>query len=222
MPGEHAAVDLAALRQEYGDIGLREEDAPEGPWALWEQWFTTTVAAGLHEPNAMVVATVDPDGSPSARMVLLKGVAAEGPAEGFTFFTNTASRKGVALAAQSACALLFPWHALERQVRVEGTARPVPPDEVAAYFRSRPRGAQLGAWASPQSQVIDGRADLERRLAETEQRFAEGDVPVPGEWGGYRVRPTSFEFWQGRRGRLHDRLHYARSSTGWSRTRLAP
>lgn len=222
MTGDDAAVDLAALRTEYGDHGLREDEAPDEPWALWEQWFAATVAAGLHEPNAMVLATVDPDGSPSARMVLLKGVAAHGPREGFTFFTNTASRKGLGLAHQAACALLFPWHPLERQVRVEGIAQPLGGDEVAAYFAARPRGAQIGAWTSPQSQVISGRDELEQRFADLEARFGEGEVPVPDQWGGYRVVPNSIEFWQGRRGRLHDRLHYARASTGWSRTRLAP
>ncbi|WGX95935.1 pyridoxamine 5'-phosphate oxidase [Nocardioides sp. L-11A] len=214
--------DLAALRREYGDRGLAEAGVPDAPWSLWQRWFDEVAAAGVHEPNAMVVATVDPDGAPSARMVLLKGVAADGPDDGFTFFTNTGSRKGAALAAEPRCALLFPWHPLERQVRVEGTAQPLAEEQVAAYFGSRPRGAQLGAWASPQSQVVAGRAELDRRYAEAEDRFAGADVPVPPAWGGYRVRPTVFEFWQGRPGRMHDRLRYARTASGWEVTRLAP
>lgn len=211
-------VDLAALRAEYGDVGLDETNAGADPWQLWQRWFDEAAAAGLHEPNAMIVATVDTDGAPSARTVLLKGV---GP-DGFRFFTNTASRKGQALAHESRCALLFPWHPLERQVRVEGLARPLPAGDVAAYWASRPRGSQLGAWASPQSQVVAGRDELELRHREVDERFAGQDVPVPPEWGGYRVEPVSFEFWQGRPGRLHDRIRYAEASNGWEVTRLAP
>ncbi|TNM36419.1 pyridoxamine 5'-phosphate oxidase [Nocardioides albidus] len=217
-----ARPELAALRREYGDRGLAEADAPPEPWPLWQQWFDEVAAAGVHEPNAMVVASVDPDGAPSSRMVLLKQVTAAGPDEGFAFFTNISSRKGVALAAEPRCALLFPWHPVERQVRIEGTARPLGPAEVAAYFASRPRGAQLGAWASPQSQVVEGRAELDRRYAEVRERFGDGEVPVPPAWGGYRVRPEAFEFWQGRPGRMHDRLRYARTASGWELTRLAP
>ncbi|WP_408896915.1 pyridoxamine 5'-phosphate oxidase [Nocardioides sp. R1-1] len=223
MPADPASrPDLAALRREYGDRGLAEADAGPDPWGLWQRWFGEVAAAGVHEPNAMVLATTDPDGSPSARMVLLKGVTPAGPDDGFTFFTNTGSRKGTALRAEPRCALLFPWHPLERQVRVEGEAHALGTEEVAAYFASRPRGAQLGAWASPQSQVVEGRAELDRRYRAAEERFDGVQVPVPPGWGGYRVRPASFEFWQGRSGRMHDRLRYARSSAGWELTRLAP
>lgn len=223
MPAEPASRSaLAALRREYGDRGLAEADAGPEPWSLWQRWFDEVAAAGVHEPNAMVLATVDPDGAPSARMVLLKRVTPAGPDDGFTFFTNTASRKGTALGGERRCALLFPWHPLERQVRVEGEAHALGEEEVAAYFAARPRGAQLGAWASPQSQVVDGRAELERRYRAAEERFDGAQVPVPAGWGGYRVRPASFEFWQGRPGRMHDRLRYARSSAGWELTRLAP
>ncbi len=212
------AVDLAALRAEYGDAGLDTANAGADPWQLWQRWFDEAAAAGLHEPNAMVVATADPDGAPSARTVLLKGVGADG----FRFFTNTASRKGEALAHDPRCALLFPWHPLERQVRVEGVAHPLPVGDVAAYWASRPRGSQLGAWASPQSQVVAGRDELELRHREAEERFSGQDVPVPPEWGGYRVQPTRFEFWQGRPGRLHDRLRYTATDNGWTIERLAP
>ncbi|HVK26915.1 MAG TPA: pyridoxamine 5'-phosphate oxidase [Nocardioides sp.] len=212
------AVDLAALRAEYGDVGLDEARAGADPWHLWQRWFDEAAAAGIHEPNAMVVATVDPDGGPAARTVLLKGV---GP-DGFRFFTNTASRKGAALAEEPGCALLFPWHPLERQVRVDGVAVPLPAEDVAAYFASRPRGSQLGAWASPQSRVVAGRAELDARYREVEERFDGQDVPVPPEWGGYRVVPARFEFWQGRPGRMHDRLRYTATGDGWTIERLAP
>lgn len=228
MPGDHQtpttvpSQDLAALRKEYGDRGLNEPDVDPDPWVQWQRWYDDAAAAGVHEPNAMVLATVDAAGLPSVRTVLLKGVAPLRPDDGFTFFTNTASRKGRALAHEALCALLFPWHPLERQVRVEGLAVPLDAEAVQAYFASRPRGSQLGAWASPQSQVVSGRDELEQAYRDAEERFAGQDVPVPPTWGGYRVRPAVFEFWQGRPGRLHDRLRYERVSTGWAITRLAP
>jgi pyridoxamine 5'-phosphate oxidase len=211
-------VDLAALRQEYGVAGLAETDADPDPWAQWRRWFDDAVGAGLHEPNAMVVATVSPEGQPSSRTVLLKGVSPGG----FRFFTNTGSRKGRDLALEPRCALLFPWHPLERQVRVEGVAEPLEGGEVTSYFSSRPRGSQLGAWASQQSQVVAGRAELEDAYREMEERFAGQDVPVPPTWGGYRVRPRRFEFWQGRPGRMHDRLQYRLVDGSWIVERLAP
>lgn len=207
---------IADARREYTLAGLTEADLTADPFELFARWYDD--AAGLHEPNAMVVATVDPDGAPSARMVLLKGVSGEG----FTFFTNQSSRKGRALSADHRVALLFPWHPLERQVRVEGTAEPVSRDDVAAYFDSRPRGSKLGAWASPQSEVVAGRDELAQRYADAEARFDAVEVPAPPQWGGYLVRPESFEFWQGRPGRMHDRLVYRREAEGWSTCRLAP
>lgn len=213
--------DLAALRREYADRGLLEDDAPGEPFALFHRWFDEVAASGIHEPNAMVVSTVSSSGVPSARMVLLKGF----DARGFVFFTNRGSRKGIELAATPACSLLFPWHPLERQVRVTGEAWSLPAAEVTAYFTSRPRGAQLGAWASHQSDPVDSRETLEEQYAAAAARFDGVDVPVPPMWGGYRVHPTEVEFWQGRRDRLHDRLVYTRRDddpTQWERVRLAP
>ncbi len=211
--------ELSQLRQEYVAGGLAEPDLETEPIAMFRRWLRDVVAAGLHEPNAMVVATVSPDGRPSTRLVLLKGL----DERGFVFFTNYESRKGAELAANPHCALLFPWQDLERQVRVEGTATPLPEEENAAYFRTRPRASQLGAWASPQSQVVGSRAELERRYDETETRFPDdADVSLPPHWGGYVVAPAVMEFWQGRRGRMHDRLRYRSTADGWVVERLAP
>ena len=211
-------MDLAGLREEYGRAGLAEADLAPDPVAMFERWMQDSVDAGLHEPNAMVVSTVGADGAPSSRMVLLKGLSEDG----FVFYTNTGSRKGVELAANPRCALLFPWHALERQVRVDGVATPVSAEAVAAYFAVRPRGSRLGAHASHQSRVTT-REELAAAYAEAEARYP-GDVPVPEEWGGYVVRPEAVEFWQGRPGRMHDRLVYRRGGGpgAWEVVRLAP
>lgn len=211
-------IKLAALREEYVRGGLDLPDLLADPIEMFDAWFEQAADAGLHEPNAMVLATADADGVPSSRMVLLKGVSSAG----FVFYTNTGSRKGHELAARPACSLLFPWHPLERQVRVEGVARPVPRADVAAYFQTRPRGAQLGAWASPQSREVDSRADLAARYARVQEEYADRDVAVPDHWGGYLVEPRSVEFWQGRPGRMHDRLVYHREGEGWRVVRLAP
>jgi len=210
---------LAALRREYGDHGLDVPDLAADPTEMFRRWFDDTVAAGVHEPNAMVVTTVSAVGRPTARMVLLKGV----DERGFVFYTNYESRKGHDLEANPAVSLLFPWHDLQRQVRVEGIATRVSQEESEAYFSSRPRGSQLGAWASPQSREVSSRAELDEHYAGVEQRFAEADeVPLPPEWGGYLVRPEAVEFWQGRKGRMHDRLVYRREESRWTVVRLAP
>jgi len=216
-------MDLAAAREEYSRGGLSETDLAPDPITMFERWYVEARDAGVREPNAMVIATTDPDGAPSSRFVLLKGFdAGRDGRGGFVFYTNQASRKGRALAADPRIALLFPWHDLERQVRIEGTADLLPRSEVEAYFAQRPRGSQLGAWASHQSQPVAGREELEAAYAEAERRYAGVDVPAPDEWGGYRVIPESVEFWQGRIGRMHDRLVYRRTPEGWGTQRLAP
>jgi pyridoxamine 5'-phosphate oxidase len=222
--------DLRDLRHEYAARGLDESELSPDPLEMFRRWMDEATAAGIGEPNAMVVSTVSSTGQPSSRMVLLKGLD-----EGFVFYTNFSSRKGQELAANPRCALLFPWHDLERQVRVEGTATRMTPEESQAYFSSRPRGSQVGAWASPQSAVVDSRAALDQSYAETSERFGDlEELPVPPHWGGFRVTPEVVEFWQGRRSRMHDRLRYRRtaSSAGspagspgggsWGVDRLAP
>lgn len=205
---------LASLRAEYTAAGLTEGDLAADPVTMFRRWFTD--AAHLDEPNAMVLSTVAPDGSPSSRIVLLKGLQDDS----FVFFTNGSSRKGVELAANPHCALLFPWHGLQRQVRVEGEATPLSRAAVAAYFATRPRGAQLGAHASPQSAVVTPE-ELQQRYAAAEAAFPD-EVPPPDGWGGYAVRPEVVEFWQGRANRMHDRLRYRRDDGDWVIERLAP
>lgn len=205
---------LAALREEYTRAGLSEADLAPDPFSMFSLWFID--AGELPEPNAMVLATVSPAGQPSSRIVLLKNF----DERGFVFFTNLDSRKAHDLAANPRCSLLFPWHGLQRQVRVEGVAEQIDRDEVAAYFSTRPRGAQLGAWASPQSSVTTS-AELEARYADADDTYP-SEVPAPDFWGGYVVRPRSVEFWQGRQNRMHDRLRYRREDGAWITERLAP
>ena len=224
---------LADLRLSYSDRGLAEDDLAADPYDQLDRWLTEAVAAGLTEPNAMVLGTVGggADGSaavPSARTVLLKGA---GP-DGLVFFTNYTSRKGTELAGNPAVSLVFPWYDLERQVIVVGRTHRVDRAETEAYFHSRPRASQLGAWASRQSSVLpagEGRAALDARYAALAQRWPDGtQVPVPDFWGGVRVVPETMEFWQGRPSRLHDRLRYVRGSAGsagsagWTVQRLSP
>src|SRR5689334_10862775 len=182
--------ELAALRREYGDSGLDHPDLTADPMAMFRRWLHDAVVAGLHEPNAMVVSTVSAEGRPSSRMVLLKGV----DEQGLVFYTNYDSRKGAELAGNPHCAVLFPWHDLQRQVRFEGRAERISREESRHYFATRPRASQLGAWASPQSAEVSSREELEQRYAEVEDRFGTADVPLPENWGGYLVVPELVEF----------------------------
>ncbi|NWG20548.1 MAG: pyridoxamine 5'-phosphate oxidase [Chloroflexi bacterium] len=211
-------MQVADLRKEYTLHGLSEDEVDTNPLRQFQRWFDQAQAAGLAEPNAMTLATATPDGRPSARMVLLKGV----DSGGFVFFTNYESRKGNELAANPWAALVFYWPELERQVRIEGRVARVAAEESDAYFASRPDGSRIGAWASRQSSVISGRAELERRVAELEATYAGGEVPRPPYWGGFRVTPDVIEFWQGRPGRLHDRIRYRREDSAWIIERLSP
>ncbi len=222
--------DLRSLRETYRRDGLDEADAPTTPWPLFETWFDQASGHdGLPEPNAMVLSTVDATGRPHARTVLLKDLAeGEGGGAGASdptpvFYTNHRSDKGEQLGVNPHCALLFLWLPLERQVRIEGRARMLDDAASDAYFAERPRASQLGAWASPQSHVVSERADLERRYQAVEDQYDGHDVPRPPHWGGWRVEVDVVEFWQGREGRLHDRLRYRRGPDGaWLRERLGP
>jgi pyridoxamine 5'-phosphate oxidase len=209
-------VDDVPAAREDSERGLDEAQAADDPLAQFDRWFAD--AAGLPEPTAMVLATVSGSGRPRARTVLLK----HHDAAGFTFYTNRTSRKGTDLAEVPRACLLFPWYPMQRQVIIEGPVTALTTAESEPYFRSRPRGSQLGAWSSRQSSVIGSRAELDERFAELERRWAAGDVPMPEFWGGYRVVPEVYEFWQGRVNRMHDRLRYRHDGGRWVLERLAP
>jgi pyridoxamine 5'-phosphate oxidase len=212
-------LDLSALRRDYAMASLTEADVDADPIRQFERWFAETLAARVLEPNAMTLATATRDGVPSARIVLLKGV----DARGFVFFTDYRSRKGAELAENPLAALTFLWKEIERQVRITGSVSRTSTEESEAYYRTRPAGSQLGAWASTQSAVIANRTELDNRLQEFTTRFSSEEVPLPPHWGGFRVVPDEIEFWQGRTSRLHDRLLYQREGeNGWKISRLSP
>jgi pyridoxamine 5'-phosphate oxidase len=210
--------EVAALREEYTRTGLVEADVVPDPVVQFRAWFRDALAADLHEPNAMILATATAGGKPSARTVLLKGY----DERGFVFYTNYDGRKAKEIETNPTCAILFYWGELERQVRIEGRASRLSGEESDAYFAGRPRGSRLGAWASEQSRPVQDRSILEERVRALEAVYEGREIPRPPFWGGYRVEPDTIEFWQGRESRLHDRLVYQRSGRGWKIVRLQP
>jgi pyridoxamine 5'-phosphate oxidase len=213
------SAQYADLRRDYSLAGLSETDLAKDPFRQFEKWFQEAGAAKIPEPNAMTLSTADREGRPSSRTVLLKGL----DGRGFVFYGNYESRKGRELAANPRASLLFPWIAIERQVLAEGSVARISREESETYFHSRPRLSQLGAWASQQSSIVPGRQALEDGMKAMEEKYAGREVPLPPNWGGYRLAPETVEFWQGRRNRLHDRLRYRRGKDGdWTVERLAP
>jgi len=211
-------MSLRDRRVQYETAGLDLADLDSSPVAQWKHWYDQAAEGGVAEPNAMVVSTIADDGAPDARVVLVRGV----DERGFVFFTNYDSAKGRQLADDPVAAATFAWLDLHRQVRIRGTVAQVGSEESDDYFASRPRDSQIGAWASPQSQPIADRDELMRRVEEATARFEGGPVPRPDHWGGFRLQPVEFEFWQGRPNRLHDRFRYRRSADTWVTERLAP
>lgn len=211
-------MSIADIRTDYRKAALNETDVDADPIVQFKRWFDEAVQAQVQEPNAMCLATATPDAYPSARIVLLKGV----DQRGFVFYTDFRSRKARELADNPHASLCFFWVELERQVRVIGAVQRVSTAEAESYFASRPLPSRIGAWTSHQSSVLSSRESLERELAETEARFAEGNVPLPDHWGGFRVLPEEIEFWQGRSSRLHDRIQFVRDAGVWTKRRLSP
>lgn len=211
-------VDISDLRRDFTLKTLDAEDVLPNPIQQFEVWFQESIEARVLEPNAMNLATVGFDLKPSSRVVLLKQIRSEG----FVFFTNYDSRKAQQIAENPNCALTFIWNELERQVRIEGRAEKIYPEESDAYFERRPVGSKLGAWSSPQSTIIPSREYLEMLVADFEQRFEDIDIKRPENWGGYLVKPVLIEFWQGRKSRLHDRIQYTHLEGDWKINRLAP
>ena len=211
--------ELTGTRNEYSLHGLRRADLHSNPLQQFSAWFAAALAANIRDANAMSLATATPDGKPSVRIVLLKGF----DEHGLVFFTNYDSEKGHQLEANPHAELDFYWPSLERQIRIRGTAKRTSREDSAVYFHSRPIGSQLGAWVSKQSEVIDARQVLESRLQQMTERYSKGDIPLPPHWGGYRLKPDRYEFWQGRPNRLHDRFRYLLQTDGtWLIDRLAP
>ncbi|MCF7983619.1 MAG: pyridoxamine 5'-phosphate oxidase [Thiohalocapsa sp.] len=216
---EQIDIDPADFRRRAMAAGLARADLDPDPIVQFQAWYEDAVRCRLPEPNGMSLATVGADGQPNLRTVLLKLY----DADGFVFFTNYGSRKAEEIAANQRVALLFPWVALARQAKILGQAERIPAAESLKYFATRARGSQIGAWSSPQSQIIKSRSLLEQKVDEMKRKFADGEIPLPSFWGGYRVVPTSLEFWQGREGRLHDRFSYTHAADGgWQIDRLAP
>ena len=210
-------MDLESLRREYKG-GLRREDLNADPFAQFERWMEEVLQLGILDPTAMTIATVSPDGQPSQRIVLLKHF----DAEGFVFYTNYGSRKAAELGANNKISLHFPWHTVDRQVKVCGSAEKISAAESLKYFVSRPRESQIAAVASQQSSVLSSRSFLLNQFESLKQKFQQGDIPLPDFWGGYRIAPTEFEFWQGSSHRLHDRFRYLKDGANWTIDRLAP
>lgn len=211
--------NIADLREEYTKASLDVDSVDKDPFKQFEKWFSEAQKGKLPEPNAMILSTVDTSQQPFQRTVLMKAL----DTEGIVFYTNYGSRKAKQIQENNRVSILFPWYPMERQVIIQGTTEKVSTKESLKYFTSRPHGSQLGAWVSQQSSVISSRSILEMKLAEAKRKFKEGKVPLPDFWGGYRIKPTSFEFWQGRQSRLHDRLIYEQTNEGqWDVSRLAP
>jgi len=211
-------MNIRDIRQEYTLGGMDDSHLNEDPFTLFDSWFKEAVNSGINEPSAMALSTVGTDGYPQSRIVLLKGYSEEG----FSFFTNYESQKGQALAVNPKASLLFFWPELQRQIRITGDVTKTSKEESDEYFQSRPRGSRLGAWTSAQSKVIQSRDLLAERYTDFDRKYSEGDIPKPPYWGGYRLKPLTFEFWQGRESRLHDRIYFRQEDSSWKAARLAP
>lgn len=211
-------ADVASLRNEYAKMELNQNSCESSPYNQFEKWFDEAIKADILEPNAMVLSTANLKGAPSQRTVLLKGF----DQTGFTFYTNYASRKGKEIASNSQVSILFPWYALERQIIISGTIEKTSREDAETYFHSRPRGSQLGAYVSNQSETLTDRNEIERKLEALEKEFEGKKIPLPENWGGYEIIPHRFEFWQGRKSRLHDRIQYELENNIWKTSRLSP